>query len=449
MSASTIIDTVNNIGIAGNAQALVTFKDESSFREKTPIVEDFNGRKFAYWGTDNQFPQGVIKDYRKVTELSSGIRFLQNSLVNAGLVYGETIIENGAEKFIRGYDKEIEDWNRKTNLTRYIREATWEFYMFWNVYTRVRASNDRSKIASLDVQESAWSRLGVQDQKTGKIDKLYVSANWNNGIDETDKSVIEYNVIDPYYDAAGTFARDKSLREFIYPTTGSDSGYTYYATAPWNSVRESAWLEVAKAIPLFKKALLEKQYTIKYHFEVSDKYLLFLYPNYMSMTDAEKDTTKTAVLDMLDKKFKGSEKAGANILSLSQTNPATGEMYPGLIITAVDDKIKDGIYIEDSQEAAMHVYNALGIDATLANTLPGRGNFGGSGSDKRVAYNIHIANSKPEQDIILEPVDFAYEVNGFKKKFTKGIFTLMFKTYWLATLDQAKQPIPEPQQQAK
>lgn len=441
MAAEKKIIRVNELAdvyILPNANAVVTFKDE---KRTTPIKKEFGtSNKILNWGTTtNSFPQEVEEDVRKVPALSTGLWWMAKALVSGGLVYGNVTNENGEEKLIPIYDKEIEDAFKRTNINRYCIEHALEFYKFWNTFTMFTKAKDRSKIAVLECMESAWCRVSKQDENTGAINKCYINANYTSGGNENSKETITKTLLDPYFDAV-VKAKELKDDQFIYPVNGPSSGDVFYQRAPWDSIRQGEWLDVAKSIPKFKKNLLKKQYSIKYHFEISDLYWNFLFPDWDNMKPDEKETSKQTALQNLDDKFKGEEKAASNIITIAQTNPQTKEVYPGLRITAIDDKLKSGIYIEDSQEATYQIFLALGIDGTIIGPVPTSGNRSGSGSDKRVAYNIHIANCKPEADLILEPVQFFLDYNGFTEKYsTKSPFRVWFKNYWITTLDKGKE----------
>ena len=64
----------------------------------------------------------------------------------------------------------------------------------------------------------------------------------------------------------------------------------------------------------------------------------------------------------------------------------------------------------------------------------------GSGSDKRVAYNIQQLNMKPEADIILEPLQAAFDFNqfGVAGNPLKQSYTVMFRSYFIETLNQGR-----------
>jgi hypothetical protein len=113
----------------------------------------------------------------------------------------------------------------------------------------------------------------------------------------------------------------------------------------------------------------------------------------------------------------GNEKAGSSLMIPVENDPITKKVYEGWQIEAVDNKIKDGVYIEDSQEASSHLMFALGVDPTLIGNSPGKGMGAGSGSDKNAAFNAYISLCQIHQDLILEPLHFIRDYNGWNPEY--------------------------------
>ncbi|MNH20583.1 hypothetical protein D3C79_803600 [compost metagenome] len=115
---------------------------------------------------------------------------------------------------------------------------------------------------------------------------------------------------------------------------------------------------------------------------------------------------------------------------------ASGEKMHGWEIIPIEDKLKEGAYIEDSQEASAHLMRAMGLDATLVGAGPGRNMGAGSGSDKRIAFNIYVALLQPYRDVILEPLNFISDYNGWTERI-EGL-TWRFREAKLETLDKGQ-----------
>src|SRR5690606_22877596 len=101
----------------------------------------------------------------------------------------------------------------------------------------------------------------------------------------------------------------------------------------------------------------------------------------------------------------GIDRVGATILCEVGFDEQ-GKEIPGFKITPIEDALKDGQYLPDSQEASEHGMRAMNVDQTLVGEGPGKKNGGGGGSDKRMAFNIQVATLQPYREVILEPLYF-------------------------------------------
>jgi len=78
----------------------------------------------------------------------------------------------------------------------------------------------------------------------------------------------------------------------------------------------------------------------------------------------------------------------------------------------------------------------LDLDPTLVGDSPGKNMGSGSGSDKRVAFNAKVALLNPHRELLLEPLYFIAEYNGWKAKYPRLEFK--FIEVELETLDKGK-----------
>jgi hypothetical protein len=396
---------------------------------------------FAKWGTDNLLPFTIINAVNSNAVLSQAIYWKSNAVISGGLAYGNLVIdENGREKLERVIDPVVEEWLYKSNVPRYLREASMEYYKFWNVFPELILSNDRNTIASLSCHESAHCRWGLQNTK-GLIDTCYINAQWDNGGKWDSPETEKISVIDVYYDPVATVRAQTALASFIYPLAGTSSGKTYYQDAPWHALINQGWLDVANGIAKYKKAILKNSMHVKYQLEIAEWWFQAKYADWDSKP-ALKAQRMQAELTAFNQKMKGEDGAGNSLINMKRI--IDNKEYSGWTITAIPDLMKDDKYLGDSQESDSHIFFALGLDATLIGTVPGKGMGAGSGSDKRVAMNIAIANSKAEQDIILEPLNFIFRFNGFVNPATGLPYTIWFKNYWVTTLDTGKETSAKP-----
>lgn len=389
--------------------------------------------EIAFWGDDNLFPYTVLEECSKNTIVGSTLDIKARALYSGGLLYGKLEYkENGEEIFMPDMkNKEINDWLKRTNIKRYLMEAASDFYWFYNVFPELILSNDRSKITGIFVQEATFCRWGLQD-KSGIVKKMYLNANWNNGGTTADAKKI--NVIDPYYDPVTALKERTDGFNYIYPISFPTPGKTYYQLAHWNSLRTSGWLDVANLIPEFKKSLMKNQITVKYHIKVADWWWSWKFPQWSALSKEEKIKLQETELQIFNDFLTGSKNAGKSIMTSFKSDPISGKEYAGWEILAVDDKIKDGIYVEDSQEASSHLLYALSVDPSIVGNGPGKAMGAGSGSDKRVAFNMYISMIRAHQDILLEPLDFIRDFNGWDEN-----IVWRFRNSLVTTLDKGKE----------
>jgi hypothetical protein len=316
-------------------------------------------------------------------------------------------------------------------------EAGSDFYWFYNYFPEMIVSNDRSKIVSISAQEASFCRWEKPNSSTGLVERCYINANWDNGGKEDSPETIVVPVLDPYYDPVGNLKARKDGFKYIYPVSYPSPGNSFYQLAPWDSLRKNGWLELASMIPKWKKALMKNQLSIKYHIEIPEYYWRWKYKTWDEMGQDQQVAARKKEMTEFNDFLTGEENAGKSVMTSSKFDAGSNTKYPGWTITVLDDKMKDGTYIEDSQEASAHILFALGVDGTLIGNSPGKSMGAGSGSDKRVAFNQYIILRKAEEDLILEPLNFIRKYNGWDPELR---FRIVRQE--ITTLDKGKETTP-------
>ncbi len=393
---------------------------------------------YSPWGDDNLYPLNAKTDAYKSTIIPTVLEWKAKALYSGGMVYGTVSIDEttGEEKLTVVKDAEIDAWLKRSSYKRTLIKLCSDFYWYYNIFPALILSKDRTEIATIAPQESLYCRFQVQNpDNNNKIDNVFVNANWlNRG---SIQNSLKIPVLDLNYDAVNALRNRNDSFIYVYPVAFPSPGESYYQIPAWDTLRQSGWLGVAQAIPMFKKSLMTNQLSIKYHIEVSEAWWKWKYPDWDSLAAQKKVDIRTEELQTFNDLMTGKNNAGKSIMSTFRVDPHTQKEYAGWRITAIDDKIKDGIYVEDSQEASSHHYSALGVDPTLLGNSPGKGMGAGSGSDKRVAFNIYVNNCRTEQDLILEPYQFVADYNGWSDRIP-GL-TFWFRNYWISTLETGKE----------
>lgn len=369
--------------------------------------------KVAYWGDNNTFPQDVISDVEKSSFVGPVLDWKCRALFGDGLTYGtvDGWKDNGEEIFLAKKDPVVEKFLKQSNFWRsYLFPAIRDLYYFYNVFPEIILSRDRTQVVDINTKDASFCRHAVQNS-SGISEQVYYNANWGNG--GTAENSVPIPSINPYWDPAETLRAQKSGHRYIYPLSYPTPGKSYYSLAHWNVIRTSGWLEAANAIAVYKKSLMKNQFTVKYIFETTMEYWKWKYKDYEDKKPEERAQLHKTELTNLSNYMKGETKAGNSIMTLSFIDPITKAYMPGLKVTAIDDKLKDGSYIEDSHEASSHLLYALSVDGTLIGNAPGKGMGAGSGSDKRVAFNNYVSLCEMHREIILEPLYFIRDYNGW------------------------------------
>jgi hypothetical protein len=311
-------------------------------------------------------------------------------------------------------------------------EASKDLVWFYNSFVEIILSADRSQVIQICAQATEECRLGPQNKTSGLVETCFINANLPDA-KPADIETKKLPVVDVYYDPAAQL-KEKTELNYIYHISHANPGNKFYQLADWNSIRESGWLEVSQEIPKFKKALLKNQITLKYHIKISSMYWETKFEGWKAKSPAERTAIKETELTAIQNTLAGAEKAGKSIYSVIFHDFNQGKAFDLIQIEAIDDKLKEGQYLEDGKEASLYKMAAIGLHPALVGTMPNNG-LGGAGSNIREAYNLFIMENKPNQDLILEPLNnVVIPYNGWPEN-----MVFRFKNQFMTTLDAGKE----------
>lgn len=443
-----IVSTSNNIAYFPKHSVGVVMQ-EPSVQPTTGLLKAGTSAggskiKVAAWGDGNDFPNIIKKLLASDAEMVKLIDWCVRAAMGKGLAVLQIIdyTDTGEPVYKAIKDPEILKWYNSRIVKRYIHEAFIDAFTFFNVFPELIPTKDRSRIHGIYVNEAMhcrWEEMGDD----GKLANVIHNKNWPSVKLDDPKETTLIPALDPYdFDIVQKVKEDKKLTKFIFPVSYPTIGQTYYQLAHWDGLRVSGWLEIAAKIPEFKKALLLNQMTIKYLIRIPNTYWPSCYKDWDKKTQAEQTQCKKDKMDEINKALTDVKNTGKSILNEVGFDPITKEKLPGWEIDVIDDKTKPGAFTEDSQEASSLKMRALGLDNSLVGSLiTGKGMGAGSGSDKRLAYNIYMALGQPYRDIVLEPLLFAAEFNSWTDQYPG--FTLQFRDVMMQTLDVAHQTSQE------
>ena len=406
------------------------YSSQKTAPKKAREAQDVLGRsseKIAYWGDGNDFPQKIDKALALNADLASGLDWQARALYAGGLGYERIDLETGEGSKQRL--PEVESFLFRNS--GYLMQACKDFYKYAHVFPEMVVNRAGDKIYWLLARPAGHCRLALQDAQ-GNISHCYVNANWNDGAGWKDKETIKLPVVDPAFTDPQHFSYPGGS-SFVYPLH-YPNGKTYYQKADWMGIMDNGWLDLANEIPKFKKHLMQNQMTIKYHVKMPDYYMPWKYPGWENFKPEKKTDLTKKEIKQFDDFLKGAKNSGKSLVTTFKTDQHTGKAFAGWEVSAIDDKLKDGIYLEDSVEATIKIFSALGLDPALFGIIPGKGGSNRSGSDKREALNIYISLIQAHVNVVLRPFDFISWFNGWNTE--QHMLRWFFKAPLLQTLDQ-------------
>ncbi|MDO7875998.1 hypothetical protein Q5H93_14740 [Hymenobacter sp. ASUV-10] len=438
--------------MSANSAAAVRGAGGKSVQEEEPTSPEKKpdgGGDVIPWGEDNLFPQAVIKDVEKNTILPSLLEKKTSMMYGGGIVYGIVtgVNKDGSKIFEAQEVPEIEEFMDAANVGLYAMEALLDINYFANAFPELVVSKNRQKIVGISTQEAPWTRY-LKPTK-GLPTHVVINANWDNGGTATDAYATQVPILDPYYDAVGSLRARTDGFKFIYPISIPSPDKAYYQLASWNAVRRSGWLDVMAAIPEFKKSLFKNQLSVKYLVTIHSAYWEWKYGDWEGLSQDEKVRLINEELTNFDNVMAGTNGAGKTVMSTTILDKRDGKEVEAFKIEAIDDKLKDGLYIEDSGEASSHVYTAVGVPGALMGVSPGKsmGDGAGGGSEPRVLFNNFISTAQFHLDLVLAPLNLIarynnWTVNGKPVKFR-------FLNPFVMQAEAKNTPAADPKQQSK
>ncbi|WP_340074544.1 hypothetical protein [Leptobacterium sp. I13] len=430
-----------DIAITGqNTKALVSFSSAKSTDSNVTSVllhtEESTG-KIAAWGKNNDFPQKLLKKIRLNGAALSGLRVSRKAHYGSGFILAEEKYEDGKRSIVPKSINEfsyIKTFWVKNQMKRFWKETITDLEYFAIAFPEYVLSKDFKTINRIKRQKTADCRFEVMDDGTRSVQNVYLSAKWAEGVDAVSKFVSKVPLIDSYWGAEEVkeYCKKNKIYNFIRPIFYPLVDENYYPKAEWHSAINSGWLDVANSIPKFKKAFIENQLNVKFLIEVSEEYFDRKYKeDWVSFTAEKRQEIRVQFVEELDEALRDTANAGKSIMSVVYKDD-NGNPLPGLKVTAVDNKLKDGAYLQDTSAGNQEILTAIGVDPSLIGAgIPGGKLGAGSGSDKREAWFILSALMKTNRETTLEPFEFIQQYNGWPPDLIGG-----FEDTVLTTLDK-------------
>ena len=435
----------NHIAISEykGSPALVTFKNSIDKMDGTVTAVKVEVKEkvgdVASWGKNNDYPQQVIKEVKKNGAASSSLRFLRKAHYGNGLVLIKDEVTDLGKKAPRMVPLSevpaIDQFFRKSQMNRFWKETITDLEWFSIAFPEYILSENFSTINRVKRQKAAWCRFEMMNQESGLIEHVYISEKFGKATaDLTSQYVEKVPLIDSYWspEEVKLYCQTNKIKKFIRPVFYPLLDEAYYPESEWHAILKSGWLDVANSVPALKKALFEQQMTIKFLIEVDEKYYENIYStDWLKKKPEERKKIREDLVDSINAGLVGNANSGKSIQAMKWTDNS-GKEISAIKITAIDDKLKDGIYLPEASAANSEILVAIGVDATLIGGagIPGGALGAGSGSDKREAFLILSALYKTNRETTLEIFEFIQQYNAWDSAIKPA-----FENTVLTTLD--------------
>lgn len=394
--------------------------------------------KFVQWGFGNRLPLDIISKVYKNVTTSANIEFNNRLGVGDGImVYRKVRTGNKltVQPLLDSEAPEVFDFLMKCNYGRVIQEQIADLSVFGDANAEILIGRDGKTVSLISHKELCYSRLS-ETNDNGEIEWHGYSAKWSEG---TPDDVIVTRYLDrrqPYLDLLRRIGQEPDLngdkadtkeRRFIMSMSQPVPGRFYYNKPFWWSIFEAGWYDFACAIPEFKRALINNQMVVKWHVHIDIKFWDKLFKTKGAVSEKQKKATREEFLSQLDKFLAGAENAGKSFVSEFKYDNVKGQMLEDIRITPVDNGLKGGEYISDSEEVSNIICYAMGVHPSLIGANPGK-NGTISGSEARELFTIKQTMLKPIRDTLVLPLYIAKRLNGWPDDIHFAIPNLMLTT---------------------
>lgn len=391
----------------------------------------------APWGADNQYPHKFMDAIRLNGAASGGLSLLKSAHYGSGISYYKNFRAENSKKREKVVEypedyPELQAFSKRNRMASFYKDTISDLETYGIAYPSFILSKDRKKIITTKRRRTAWTRRELMNPSSGFSENIYLKSYWE---DSETKKVAKIASVDPLWcqEEILEYCQRKNLYEFVLPIHYTMTDEAYYPKLTWHAVYNNGWLEVSNSIPKFKKYLFENQLNIKFVVYIHDLYFEEEYGEDWNdkFTPEKRATIRRETLQAVDDHLSGNKASGRSMYVRKVKTP-DGDWEKGIEVESIDNKMKDGTYLPDASAANTEILFAMMVDASLIGAgVPGGKMGSGSGSDKRVAFNILSSLFRTKRDTTLQIWELLKDWNGWDAELHAG-----FENIQLTTLDK-------------
>lgn len=432
------VKVINGVGIStysGNR-----FLDLSAMLPETkaampPVThpdETKNGvEEWANWGTGNRLPIEMV-EYIESTGILSGIIDHQARLaIGHGVKWAYTRDKvDGSKEIVEIADvpeiKDFMQWNNSFN-----HEFAWmkDQIGFANGVARFVLNDAKDKIVFFqrdDVTEMRYKKMN----QAGVIDKIYLSAQWENihAAKADGKILMDVPLLDFRAPLPDLIRRKKTLTRFAMTFRYPSWLKKYYSMPLWWA--NLKWVKIARSVPDMKAHMYENSMRPKYLITIYTGFWekVFLTDNkdgvktWQDYTEQEIQDKKNEVYDQIDKYLSGEENAGKAIFTDGEFDTVSGKEIKYITIEPIEDTTKEGGYLPDSAAANSEIAFSMRYNPSILGATMPSGPYTNSqgGSSVRESVAIQVISHEPERQNILAIYRLIRDFNKWNETYKKA-----------------------------
>lgn len=383
------------------------FKGDQYVREDSALLK-INDSSIVRWGPDNLKPLTWIK------LLSESNIAPQILLTKVDFACGERLFtyreelrfseKSGQTELVKipVANPQLEFWLKKIKAKDLMRKRATDYYFSGNCFAKMVLARDPEKFGVAHIDHLDSCSVRVEQIKNKRVNHIYMSDNWVNPV-YNPKDISKGNTrrFKTYNEAKPlAFFRSVLQSKIYWP------GQVYYGIQPWHSAKN--WIGFANKIPVWMGSNITNSYNIKYHIKYPADY--FAYTDGWDKDAIEKEEDR--IFDQVDNWLAGELNAGKTFYSKRILDPMTGNERSSWTIEPIKNDLQDKSFLEAYKTSQGAMTSGWDLNPNLAN-IPQEGKFSTSGSELRIAYQIHVAlKVAAARSVMLEPLEEAYKVNN-------------------------------------
>lgn len=374
---------------------------------------DGMGVEWAYWGDNDRLPTDMARKVSEVPIAGATLARKIAMLLGDEVVYFKNAdLRTGGNQAERAYLPEVENFLAVNRIQEeWYPAQCGDYSLYLASFSELIKSRDGKKITNLYHLNAEATRLSRIDKNDGRIKYLLHSYEWEYyGLPTKPRRVM----IPLFRWYESDFHQWLRGAKFAWYTRFPTPGLIYYPRPWWAGLfKENGWLDVSAQVPKIVSAMQRNQIALKYLILVPESYYEMRHLDWASLDEDKRNAIIDKHTDEIESYLTGVDNAGKTLLSLFKQG-INGEAMGKVEIVPVDDKTKTGTWVPDSAAADAQIVQGFGMHPSQIGLSPEGGKMGaGSGSDQRETYNLGITLNTPDQRLLLEPLNYISQFNGW------------------------------------